>query len=226
MGLNIYLCFNARVGRTLAICALMILASCATFTDKANPYEPEMQQRLKLNVILKGSFQTQLGTKYATLSGHDVIGDVKSCSEVVLGEMNDRYLKSVLCMTYYNLAKSHDLTIIHSASELKSKKIFSINYTVLENTSLGHQIWSWSNFLTLTIIPYRGIRSFNLRLEELRAGNVLSKASFSSQFVEWRQLFLLPAMPFTDGYQLGTRKVIATLLSQVESHLESLGKNN
>jgi len=181
-------------------------------------------QKKTFSVFFKARFNSQINTKYASLLPSDVTSDLENCSEVRPGDSRDGYLKSVLCLTYFNLLKSYDLRLVQSEEEFRSKKTFSIEYVISEDQEIANKIWSWSNLLTLTIIPYWGQREFKLAILEQQGDQVISERVFNAHFTEYRSIILLPAMPFTDGYKIGTRKAVSNLLSQVDEHFQNFDK--
>ena len=207
--------------RIINVLILFLITACATFSDKNVVYKPSNIGKTDKPILitLKANFHTQLGFKYASLTRKNVMSGIDNCIMTQPGEGNDGYLKSVLCKTYFSLSKSFNLKLVESRTEIESNEVFNIRFELKEGVGIGEQIWSWSNFLTLTVIPYRGKRDFKTVINLTRAGNLVKDISSQASFIEWRSIFLLPAMPFVDGYQVGTEKVLASQIARLDSFI-------
>lgn len=205
------------------LCTILIsvlLSGCAVFVERVPSDGIPLVRKSDLAVSLAGSFSTHLGSKHATLNQSDMVGvrRASDCLKHRPGDTRDSYLRSMLCKSFLMVRAINPTSKIVT----DEKSYVSLQYDIDEGHSLGMKIWSWSNLLTATVIPYRGKRTFSLVVKQYRNGKLVYTKRHNTSFIEWRSILLLPISPFINGYRISSNMVVRDLVSRAMKDLSTL----
>jgi hypothetical protein len=101
------------------------------------------------------------------------------------------------------------IQVVSAAQDVSGfTRVVDAKLNISEDQSLFERSLQIVNFATVMIIPYRGKRDFHLELAEVtKTGQLSVIATYENEVLVWRQILLLPLLPFVDGYGEGLRKV-------------------
>lgn len=147
---------------------------------------------------------------------------------ILYNNKNDSVFKNpalgrLLCETILAVKKYGNFSKIRLVGEMDNliieKDLIEINWEVDLKATKLNTAWHTLNYLTLTIIPYRGEREYKLVGKVLGTKGQSKEYHLNETMVDWSNILLLPFLPFVDGYRKGTEKIhanmVANLLNQI-----------
>lgn len=206
------------------LCQSACVVSPKGLLEDSTKHKFSSNVKKRVAVVFSSHFISGLGEEFYTVSGSD-IKDISNSTNCLSFMRPPGYLKRMVCETIKFLKESGKFASVDIVAPTvhisEYDFVLKIKYSIEEESSFWQKVWSWTNLLTITVIPYRGERNYKLQVEVVNSsGKTKNEYYLEDGYIAWRQLLLLPAAPFVDGYYQNGRYIHKNFVNSLILNME------